>query len=166
MHPEKATDWCGLWADGIIGPYFFKDAANRKVTMNGNRYREMIAYIFCPKCKSLTCMTCGFNGATCHTARLTMHLLSGEFGEHFSSLSGPVNWPPRLCDLTTWDYFCGTMLKLMSIQTIDTLEDNIEAFFHEIPAEMLKRWCQNWLKRMDHLKCSRDQHLHEIIFKH
>ena len=28
MHPEKVSVWCGLvWAGGIIGPYFFKDAA-------------------------------------------------------------------------------------------------------------------------------------------
>ena len=37
------TVWCGLWAVGIIGPYFFKDAANRNVTANGERYREMIS---------------------------------------------------------------------------------------------------------------------------
>ena len=42
MHPEKVLIWCGLWAGGIIGPYFFKDAANRNVTVNGERYREMI----------------------------------------------------------------------------------------------------------------------------
>ena len=42
MHPEKVTVWCGLWAAGIIGPYFFKGAANRNVTVNGERYREMI----------------------------------------------------------------------------------------------------------------------------
>ena len=32
MHPEKVTVWRGLWAGGIIGPYFFKDAANRNLT--------------------------------------------------------------------------------------------------------------------------------------
>ena len=42
MHPERVTVWCGLWTGGIIGPYFFKDAENRNVTMNGERYREMI----------------------------------------------------------------------------------------------------------------------------
>ena len=50
--------------------------------------------------------------------------------------------------------------------SIGALEDNIEAFIHEIPAEMLQRIGQNWTKRMDHLMSSRSQHLHEIIFKH
>ena len=32
---------------GIIEPYFFKDAANRNVTVSGERYREMISnFIF------------------------------------------------------------------------------------------------------------------------
>ena len=29
--------------------------------VNGKRYREMIFNLFCPKCKSWTCMTYGFN---------------------------------------------------------------------------------------------------------
>ena len=37
---------CGLCAGGIIGPYFFKDYANRNVTVNGERYREMISNFF------------------------------------------------------------------------------------------------------------------------
>ncbi|QQP37612.1 Putative DD41D transposase, partial [Caligus rogercresseyi] len=32
MHPEKTTVWCGLWAGGIIGPFFFKDDRGRNVT--------------------------------------------------------------------------------------------------------------------------------------
>ena len=46
-----------------------------------------------------------------HTARVTMDLLRGEFGEHFISYSGPVNWPPRSCDLTPLDYFLSGYVK-------------------------------------------------------
>ena len=51
------------------------------------------------------------DGATCHTARITMDLLRGEFGEHFISRSGPVNWPPRSCDLAPLDYFLWSFVK-------------------------------------------------------
>ena len=58
----------------------------------------------------------------------------------------------------------------MSIQTspfqLTHLEDNIEAFIREIKVKMLERVYQNWTKRIDHLRHSRGQHLHEIIFKH
>ena len=36
---QKVTVWCGLWAGSIIGPYVLKDAANRNVTVNAERYR-------------------------------------------------------------------------------------------------------------------------------
>ena len=35
--------WCGLWAGGIIGPYFFKNDDGRNVTVNGARYCAMIS---------------------------------------------------------------------------------------------------------------------------
>ena len=39
--------WHLIFKDGgIIEPYFFKDAANGNVTVNGEHYREMISNIF------------------------------------------------------------------------------------------------------------------------
>ncbi|GFW86555.1 hypothetical protein TNCV_4333391 [Trichonephila clavipes] len=49
------------------------------------------------------------DGATCHTARATIDLLKDPFGDRLISRFGPVNWPPRSCDLTPLDYFCGAM---------------------------------------------------------
>ena len=150
MHTEKITVWWSSCAGGIIGPYFFKDAAKRNVTVNGECYRapnlhwwtlnHQHTYVECKlnrpvlmmtinyrfffyrKCKSSTCcreMLSNFFFAqnagawlawhvvsrrrTWHTARVTMDLLRGEFGELFISGSGPVNWP-RSCDLTPLDY--------------------------------------------------------------
>ena len=101
-------------------------------------------------------MTCGFNKTVPHATHV-----------HFISLLGPVNWPPSSCDLTPLDYFLCSHVKAHVYADkpglIDALEDNIEAFLREIPIEMLEK---NWTKRMDHLKHSRGQHLHEIIFKH
>ncbi|GFU51920.1 hypothetical protein TNCV_3734251 [Trichonephila clavipes] len=42
---------------------------------------------------------------TCHTARATIDLLKDTFGDRIISRFGPVNWPPRSCDLTPLDYF-------------------------------------------------------------
>ena len=53
MHPQKVTVWCGLWAGGFIGQYFFKHAANHRVTGNGERYRKMISNFFLPKMQKL-----------------------------------------------------------------------------------------------------------------
>jgi len=42
MHPLRATVWCGFWAGGVIGPFFFEDDDGNSATVNGNRYRDMI----------------------------------------------------------------------------------------------------------------------------
>ncbi|GFY05755.1 uncharacterized protein TNCV_4404221 [Trichonephila clavipes] len=48
------------------------------------------------------------DGATCHTARATIDLLLKDtFGDRLISRFGPVNWPPRSCDLTPLDYLWG-----------------------------------------------------------
>ena len=80
--------------------------------MNGEGYREMIFDFFLAKMQEIDLHDRWF-----HTARVTMDLVRGEFGQHFISRSGPFNWPPRTCDLTPLDHFFGAMLKLISIQT-------------------------------------------------
>ncbi|GFX12894.1 uncharacterized protein TNCV_3658901 [Trichonephila clavipes] len=45
------------------------------------------------------------DGATCHIARATIDLLKDTLGDRLISCFGPVNWPPRSCDLTPLDYF-------------------------------------------------------------
>ncbi|GFY07057.1 uncharacterized protein TNCV_4203281 [Trichonephila clavipes] len=71
------------------------------------------------------------DGATCHTARATIDLLKDTFGDRLISCFGPVNWPPRSCDLTPLDYFLWVYVKSLVYadkpQTLDHLEDNILA---------------------------------------
>ncbi|GFS95812.1 putative DD41D transposase [Trichonephila clavipes] len=43
------------------------------------------------------------DGATCHKALTTIDLLKVKFGDRLISRFGPVNWPPRSCDLTPLD---------------------------------------------------------------
>ncbi|GFV15306.1 uncharacterized protein TNCV_4833341 [Trichonephila clavipes] len=107
LHPEKLTVWCSLWAGGIIGPYFFKNDEGHNVTVNGDRYRAMITNFFIPELNNHDVQELWFqqDGATCHTAHATIDLLKDTFGDRLISRFGPVNWPPRSCDLTLLDYF-------------------------------------------------------------
>ncbi|GFV71686.1 putative DD41D transposase [Trichonephila clavipes] len=138
LHPEKLTAWCALWAGGIIGPYFFKNDEDHNVTVNGDRYRAMITNFFIPELNNHDVQELWFqqDGATCHTARATIGLLKDTFGDRLISRFGPVNWPPRFCDLTPLDYFLWGYLKsLVSAdkpQTLDHLEDNIRRVFADI----------------------------------
>lgn len=40
---KKITIWCGFWAQGVIGPYFFcQDDDGNRITVNGKLYRKML----------------------------------------------------------------------------------------------------------------------------
>ena len=63
---------------------------------------DVIQLFFLPKMQELDLHEMWFqqDGASWHTARVTMDLLRGEFGGYFISRSVPVNWALRSCDLT------------------------------------------------------------------
>ncbi|GFX55290.1 putative DD41D transposase [Trichonephila clavipes] len=145
LHPEKLTVWCALWAGGIIGPYFFK---------NDEGHNELWFQQ---------------DGATCHTARATIDLLKDTFGDRLISRFGPVNWPPRSCDLTPLDYFLWGYVKSLVYadkpQTLDHLEDNIRRVIADIRPQMLEKVIENWTSRLDYIRASRGSPMPKIIFK-
>ena len=96
------TFWCGLWAVLLI-----REDQDRHVTVNGNCYRSMITEYFRLQLDDIALQDMWFqqDGATSHTANVTINLLETKFGERVISRNGPVGWPPRSCDLTPLDYF-------------------------------------------------------------
>ncbi|GFV07644.1 transposable element Tc3 transposase [Trichonephila clavipes] len=171
LPPEKLTVWCALWAGGIIGPYFFKNDEGHNVTVNGDRYRAMITNFFIPELNNHDVQELWFqqDGATCHTARATIDLLKDTFGDRLISRFGPVNWPPRSCDLTPLGYFLWGYVKSLVYadkpQTLDHLEDNIRRVIADIRPQMLEKVIENWTSRLDYIRASRGSHMPEIIFK-
>ncbi|GFV66374.1 DUF4817 domain-containing protein [Trichonephila clavipes] len=171
LHPEKLTVWCALWAGGIIGPYFFKNDEGHNVTVNGDRYRAMITNFFIPELNNHDVQELWFqqDGATCHTARATIDLLKDTFGDRLISRFGPVNRPPRSCDLTPLDYFLWGYVKSLVYadkpQTLDHLEDNIRRVIADIRPQMLEKVIENWTSRLDYIRASRGSIMPKIIFK-
>ncbi|GFS83295.1 putative DD41D transposase [Trichonephila clavipes] len=109
------------------------------------------------------------DGATCHTSRATIDLLKYTFGDRLISRFGPVNWPPRSCDLTPLDYFLWGYVKSLVYadkpQTLDHLEDNIRRVIAYIRPQMLEKVIENWTSRLDYIRASRGSPMPEIIFK-
>ncbi|GFV09214.1 putative transposable element [Trichonephila clavipes] len=171
LHPEKLTVWCALWAGGIIGPYFFKNDEGHNVTVNGDRYRAMITNFFIPELNNLDVQELWFqqDGATCHTARATIDLLKERFDDRLISRFGPVNWPPRSCDLTPLHYFLWRYVKSLVYadkpQTLDHLKDNIRRVIADIRPQMLEKVIENWTSRLDYIRASRGSPMPDIIFK-
>ncbi|GFW04044.1 uncharacterized protein TNCV_2051601 [Trichonephila clavipes] len=75
------------------------------VTVNDDRYRALITYVFIPELNNFDFQELWFqqDGAACHTARATIDLLKDTFGDRLISRFGPVNWPSRSCDSTPLD---------------------------------------------------------------
>ncbi|GFW07099.1 putative LOC100569746 [Trichonephila clavipes] len=92
----------------------------------------------------------------CHTARATIDLLKDTFGDRLISRFGPVNWPPRSCDLTPLDYFLWDYVKSLVYadkpQTLDHLEDNIRRVIIDIRPQMLEKVIENWTSRLDYIR--------------
>ncbi|GFW42430.1 heat shock 70kDa protein 8 [Trichonephila clavipes] len=171
LHPEKLTVWCALWAGGIIGPYFLKNDEGHNVTVNGDWYRAIITNFFIPELNNHDVQELWLqqDGATCHTARATIDLLKDTFGDRLISRFGPVNWPPRSCDLTPLGYFLWGYVKPLVYadkpQTLDHLEDNIRRVIADIRPQMLEKVIENWTSRLDYIRASRGSPMPEIIFK-
>ena len=42
IHPTRVTVWCGFWSRDLIGPFFLENKQGVAVTINGDRYRDML----------------------------------------------------------------------------------------------------------------------------
>ncbi|GFT69514.1 transposable element Tc3 transposase [Trichonephila clavipes] len=96
--------------------------------------------------------------ATCHTARAIIELLKDTLGDRLISRFGPVNWPPRSCDLTPLDYFLWGYVKSLVYadkpQTLDHLEDNIRRVIADIRPQMLEKVIENRTSGLNYIRAS------------
>lgn len=170
LHPPRLTVWCGIWAGGVLGPYFFEDGDNRTVTVNGDEYRKMIINFLAPQLKALKLVNMWFqqDGATCHTAKATMATLRSLFPGRLISKSGDIDWPPRSPDLTAPDFFLWGYLKDIVYankpSTLMDLKQNIQKAVLDISPDLCQKVLENTIKRARECKAFRGGHLENIIF--
>ena len=79
LHPRKVKVWCGVTSERIIGPHFFKDPDKNAVTVTGKRYREMLENFVQLEIANMAGYWWQRDGATAHTARAIMQMLTGMF---------------------------------------------------------------------------------------
>ncbi|GFU58940.1 transposable element Tc3 transposase [Trichonephila clavipes] len=164
-------DEAHFWLNGYVNKQTAAFGVKLIHEFNGDRYRGMVTNFFIPELKNYNVQELWFqqDGATCHTARATIDLLKDTFGDRLISRFGPVNWPPRSCDLTPLDYFLWGYVKSLvyadKLQTLDHLEDNIRHVIYYIRPQMLEKVIENWTSRLDYIRASRGSPMPEIIFK-
>ncbi|GFY00948.1 hypothetical protein TNCV_1363541 [Trichonephila clavipes] len=93
--------------------------------------------------------------SSCHNRFIERHVWCDRLISRF----GPVNWPPRSCDLTPLDYFLWGYVKSLVYadkpQTLDHLEDNIRRVIADIRPQMLEKVIENWTSRLDYIRANR-----------
>ena len=110
---------------------FLKSYSVKIFRVNGERYRVMLKEFLFSKIEEVGMDDIRFqqDGATCHTANVTIDLLRTVFENRIISQNSHVNWPPRSCDLTPLDYFFWRAVKDKCYtnhpETIETLKHKI-----------------------------------------
>lgn len=173
LHSAKVTVWCGVSKTGIIGPYFFENEREEAVTVTSERYVAMLRDFVLPQLQEH-----GFDteemwfqqdGATAHTARVSMQTLRAMFPGKLISRFGDVPWSPRSPDLSACDFFLWGYLKAKVYRdkprTIAELKTAIRNEIDLVPRDMLERVMQNFQERLQECIAKDGRHLSDIIFR-
>ncbi|CAB0019743.1 unnamed protein product, partial [Nesidiocoris tenuis] len=92
------------------------------------------------------------DGATTHTARISLNFLRRIFPGRVISRHGDVPWPPRSPDLTPSDFFLWGYLKskvyVDKPRTIQELKQSITQETVGIPDDMVERVMRNFGERL------------------
>ncbi|CAB3238242.1 unnamed protein product [Arctia plantaginis] len=170
LHPLKVTAWCAVHAGGVIGPFFFENAAGQTTTVDGARYRAMLTEFFLLQLNELGLEDMWFqqDGATAHTARATTDILKTAFPGRLISRFGDLHWPARSPDLTVPDFFLWGFLKsrvyVNKPETLEALKDNIRHECKNLSPEVLAEVMKNAIKRARIAINCGGAHLADIIF--
>jgi hypothetical protein len=172
LHSERVTVWCAIGIFAIIGPYFFEDENGATVTVNAERYIHMLNTFLRSQLKrqGLNMQNVYFqrDGATPHTARLSMDVVRRTFPGRVISRFGDIPWPPRSPDLTTCDFFLWGYLKshvyTHKPRTLSDLKEAIREEVATIDREMLERVYTDFQRRLENCVQESGHHLPDIIF--
>uniref|UniRef100_A0A158P5N4 DUF4817 domain-containing protein n=1 Tax=Tetranychus urticae TaxID=32264 RepID=A0A158P5N4_TETUR len=140
---EKIMVWCGVWAEGRIGPYFYTE------NVKGDSYRAMLETFVFPKLAEVRedwqeYFIWQQDGAPAHFAKQVTELLDETFPEWLGRRK-PWDWPPRSPDLTVCGFYLWGRLKdrvfARGPRTVDDLKEFIYEEFHEIDQEEIRKAC-------------------------
>lgn len=174
LHSPKVTVWCGVSQFGVIGPYFFEDE-NRTVTVTSARYVVMLETYLQHRLEemaedhNLEDVWFQQDGATAHTARISLGVLKQMFPGRLVSLRGDIGWPARSPDLSMCDFFLWGYLKDKVFRhrphIIEDLKQKITEEVEAIPVETCRKSYESFRDRLQQCIDADGRHLGDIIFK-
>jgi len=139
------TVWCAVYCYGITGPYFFEIEAGRTVSVNAERYKTMSEIFLRIELHLRQQDLLWFlqDGATVHTAEISMQVLRTVFPGRFISRFGDITCPARSPHIAEAVYFLWGYVNNRVYEThtanIADLKQRILEFIQGTPKEMLQR---------------------------
>lgn len=160
LHPQKVGVWCGLSRKRIIGPIFFDE------TINAERYRTHILEPFVSQLNETELEQGWFqqDGATAHTARLSLNFLESIFANRIISRG---IWPARSPDLTPLDYYLWGALKSRVYENnphnLGELKTAITQCIQQITPDILQEVFNNMQRRVQKCLNSNGGHFQHFL---
>ena len=171
LHSLKVTVWCAVFSEGIVGPYFFEEGGST-VTVTSARYVQMLDTFLQPELQrrgvDVSQVWFQQDGATAHTARLSMTKVQEMFPHRVISRFGDVHWPARSPDLSVCDFFLWGHLKervyRSKPRTTEELKHSIRHEIQSVPLEMIGRAMQSFRRRLELCIQNEGRHLSDVVF--
>lgn len=169
LHSPKLTVWCAISSSRIVGPYFFEENG-QTVTVTSARYAEMLQTFFLPQIQEeVEDYWFQQDGATSHTARISMNILQEAFPNRLISRNGNLPWPARSPDIAIPDFFLWGYLKskvyVNKPRNLEDLKTNIRNEINAIPRQILNAVMMNFITRIEECIVENGGHLRGTIFK-
>ena len=146
LHSSKVTVWCAVAAFAIIGPYFFEDERGNAYTVTSESYAHMLLDFFIPRVQGLPVSKTTYfqqDGATRHTAKITMNILRPIFPGHLISRYGDIECPARspdlsVCDFYLWGHLTSVVYSAPSPRTTQELKLRIQEVISRISVDVFR----------------------------
>ena len=170
LNDQRLTVRCALSEEEIIGPFFFEENGIT-ATVTSQRYLAMLQNFFMPALDELGIQDAWFmqDGATPHTARISMDHLRQAFPGRLISKYGDLTWPAWSPDLTPCDFYLWGYLKSIVYrdrpQSLAHLKVNIEEAIRTISPGTLTNVMRIFWDRLDECIAHGGRHLSDTIFK-
>ena len=165
------TAWVALSKLGIIGPYWFADDDEHTMTVNTERYLQILRKFWAALGQRRRIVRAGQwfqqDGATPHTSTDSLNWLRQLFPDRLISRRCDPEWAPHSPDLNPPDFYLWGYLKdnvyTNNPQTIPNLKAAIAAKIRAIPREECVRVIQNFASQVQVcLQCG-GAHLEHIL---
>lgn len=170
LHHKRVTVWCGLTAEGLIGPFFTNE------TIDGDFYGFLLTQNIIPELEERNLIKRKYfqqDGAPPHSTKENLAILNEAFKGRVIARGFPekfnkgMAWPPYSPDLTPLDFFLWGYLKdkvyRTKPRTLAGLRREIELEAGKIGPDICQRALESAVKRLRFIIATEGKHIENII---